>query len=320
MPRRRQRRTARAGQTHPRPSRGHAAERRRARSMQTKVTAGNALGAAMEAMANPAFYNTTVRELATPWTNRDRSVYAELNDSTATVIGMVRDDVPFDQVLYEDIVYVGSTAATPSTTRRPTTIITSSCSEPRRLEQHRQPRAPDAIDAAGHAARRRGDGGHHDDARLRQRVSRRGHEPRRRAVCGAQLLCMDMEDFRDVSAWPDRMRQDVSRSPGRRQQPVLERLPRVPRRARRSRRRVRVLRLRRDRRPHQLHAERRAAEVREGRRTPSRSATRPSATRGSTTGARARTRSSAGTGRARVTARKVSAWSSRARGSSPSAK
>ena len=28
------------------------------------------------------------------------------------------------------------------------------------------------------------------------------------------LLCMDMEDFRDVTAWPDRIRQDVSRSPG----------------------------------------------------------------------------------------------------------
>jgi hypothetical protein len=28
------------------------------------------------------------------------------------------------------------------------------------------------------------------------------------------LLCMDMEDFRDVSAWPDRIRQDVNRSPG----------------------------------------------------------------------------------------------------------
>ena len=27
-------------------------------------------------------------------------------------------------------------------------------------------------------------------------------------------LCMDMEDFRDVTAWPDRIRQDVSRSPG----------------------------------------------------------------------------------------------------------
>ena len=51
----------------------------------------------MQAMDNPAFYNTTVREFATPWTNREQSVYADLNDSTATVVGMVRDEVPFTQ-------------------------------------------------------------------------------------------------------------------------------------------------------------------------------------------------------------------------------
>src|SRR5689334_13777022 len=81
-------------------------------AMQAKVASGDAVGAAMQAMTSPEFYNTTVREFATPWTNRDQSVYADLNDSTATVIGMVRDDVPFDQVMYEDIVYVGSGAAT----------------------------------------------------------------------------------------------------------------------------------------------------------------------------------------------------------------
>src|SRR5215470_5803656 len=68
-------------------------------AMQAKVAAGDAVGAAMQAMSDPAFYNTTVRELATPWTNRDRSQYADLNDATATVIGIVRDDVPFDQAL-----------------------------------------------------------------------------------------------------------------------------------------------------------------------------------------------------------------------------
>ncbi len=96
-----------------------------------------------QAMQNPAFYNTTVRELATPWTNRDRSVYAELNDSTATVIGMVRDDVPFDQVLYGDIVYVGSDSRDARwSTRRPTTThYLELQQQPRRPQQHGQPRA-----------------------------------------------------------------------------------------------------------------------------------------------------------------------------------
>ena len=35
----------------------------------------------------------TLKNFATPWTNRDQTVFAPLNDYTATVIGMVRDDV-----------------------------------------------------------------------------------------------------------------------------------------------------------------------------------------------------------------------------------
>ena len=43
-------------------------------SMADKITNGDTIGAAMEAMQNPAFYNTTLREFATPWTNRDPSL------------------------------------------------------------------------------------------------------------------------------------------------------------------------------------------------------------------------------------------------------
>ena len=70
------------------------------------------VAAAYIAMDNPAFYNTKLKDFATPWTNRDQSVYLDLNDSTATVIGMIRDEVPFNQVLFENIVYVGSANAT----------------------------------------------------------------------------------------------------------------------------------------------------------------------------------------------------------------
>ena len=75
--------------------------------------------------AGRAFYTITLKNFATPWTNRDQTVFAPLNDYTATVIGMVRDDVPFNR----------SCPATSSTWRgawpagllaRPTTISTSS--------------------------------------------------------------------------------------------------------------------------------------------------------------------------------------------------
>ena len=54
-----------------------------------------------------AFYNVTLKNFVTPWTNRDQTVFVPLNDYTATVIGMVRDDVPFNTVLSADILYVG---------------------------------------------------------------------------------------------------------------------------------------------------------------------------------------------------------------------
>ena len=63
--------------------------------------------AAYIAMDNKNFYNVTLKNFAAPWTNRDGSVFVPLNDYIATVIGMVRDDVPFNELLSSDITYVG---------------------------------------------------------------------------------------------------------------------------------------------------------------------------------------------------------------------
>jgi hypothetical protein len=63
--------------------------------------------AAYIAMENSSFYNVTLKNFAAPWTNRDRSVFVPLNDYVATVIGMIRDDVDFREVLWEDVQYVG---------------------------------------------------------------------------------------------------------------------------------------------------------------------------------------------------------------------
>jgi hypothetical protein len=183
--------------------------------MQTKVAAGDAAGAAMQAMQNPAFYNTTVRELATPWTNRERSVYAELNDSTATVIGMVRDDVPFDQALYEDIVYVGSSAATSveySQTDNAHYVdlqtkhvdLSQSTNLIRATQSGLAGSVLGAADTAGIMTTRG----------FAQAFLVAGTNRAAVRFASLGMLCMDMENFRDVSAWPDRIRQDVSRSPG----------------------------------------------------------------------------------------------------------
>src|SRR5687768_13878950 len=54
------------------------------------------------------FYSVVLKNFATPWTNRDQTIFAPLNDYTATVIGMIRDDKDFRGLLSDDIVYVGN--------------------------------------------------------------------------------------------------------------------------------------------------------------------------------------------------------------------
>lgn len=184
-------------------------------SMETLVADGDAVGAAMEAMENPEFYNTTVRELATPWTNREFSAYVDLNDSTATVIGMVRDDIPFDQILYEDIVYVGSNGATavPYAQDNNDHYIdlqqnNVDLSDANNLVQQQQSALPGSAVGPNETAGIMTTRGFAESFF----VAGTNRSPIRFAT--VNFMCMDMEDFRDVTAWPDRIRQDVSRSPG----------------------------------------------------------------------------------------------------------
>jgi hypothetical protein len=82
--------------------------------MTSDITGGNANAAAQRALANSSFYNVTLKNFAAPATNRDQSVFVPLNDYTATIIGMVRDDVDFSTVLSADVLYVGNTPGAPA--------------------------------------------------------------------------------------------------------------------------------------------------------------------------------------------------------------
>ena len=47
-------------------------------------------------------------------TNVAQCVFVPLNDYTATIIGMVRDNVPFNTVLSADLVYIGNMSGAPA--------------------------------------------------------------------------------------------------------------------------------------------------------------------------------------------------------------
>jgi len=72
-------------------------------------TGGNGLVTAAAVATNPQyapdFYDVTLKEFINPWTNRNQSAFVPFNDYTATVIGMIRDDIPFNTVLSANILY-----------------------------------------------------------------------------------------------------------------------------------------------------------------------------------------------------------------------
>ena len=171
----------------------------------------NAECAAYIAMKNVAFYNATLKNFAAPWTNREQSVFVELNDYIATVIGMVRDDIPFNELLSRDITYVGRAGVV---TAAPAAGNNDHYAQ---LESNNI-NLRDELEVAAQSSVN----GLPSSATAGVMTSRAASEAffvagTNRAMFRFTLLnhlCNDMEQMHDVSLPPDRIRQDVSRSPG----------------------------------------------------------------------------------------------------------
>ena len=182
-------------------------------SMESDILAGNAAAAAQTAMTNPNFYTVTLKNFAAPWTNRDQSVFVPLNDYTTLVIGMVRDDVPFNQILSADLLYVDvNQAALPA----PNNNTHYETLEQSMLQPSFDPQT-DLVAATQSAAY--GLPGNATAGAITTRAAAEAFfiAGTNRAMFRFTLvnhMCMDMEQVHDTSIVPDRIRQDVSRSPG----------------------------------------------------------------------------------------------------------
>ena len=172
---------------------------------------GNANTAAYIAMDNVNFYNVTLKNFAAPWTNRDQSVFVPLNDYIATVIGMIRDDVPFNTVLSEDITYVGRSgvvSAAPAANNN---------NHYEQLEANNINLRDELVATTQSSVQ-----GIPASATAGVITSRAASEAffvagTNRAMFRFTMLnhfCNDMEQLHDPNLPPDRIRQDVSRSPG----------------------------------------------------------------------------------------------------------
>jgi len=173
---------------------------------------GNPTTAANLAMSNPNFYAVTLKNFVAPWTNRDQSAFVPLNDYIVLVMGMVRDNVPFNQILTADLLYVA-----PGVSPGPSV---SSNAHFEALEQRM--REPTFNPSELQSAQQSVTYGTPSGATAGAMTTRAAAEAffiagTNRAMFRFTLMnhmCMDMEQVLDTSIAPDRIRQDVSRSPG----------------------------------------------------------------------------------------------------------
>ncbi len=180
--------------------------------MRDTIVNNGPVAAALMATDDPAFYNVTLKNFVAPWTNRDHNVFVPLNDYTATVIGMVRDDVDFRNVLFGDILYVGVGNGIPAYSASNNANYDAleaqavDLSDTGKLVQRAQSSVTGvpAAATAGVITSRAASKAFFIDGTNRAmfRFTLRNH------------LCRDMEQVHDTSRAPDRIRQDVSRSPG----------------------------------------------------------------------------------------------------------
>lgn len=168
------------------------------------------------------FYNVTLKNFAAPWTNEEQTVFTALNDYSATVVGLIRDQGDFRQILHGDIIYRGATTLGINPYSNSDNIhyeqlealgpVTGDLANPNILQGTVTTPSVTQSAMTGLAS----------SATAGVMTSRAGamaffSDGTNRAMFRFTMmnhLCTDLEPLKDVSRTPDRIRQDVSRSPG----------------------------------------------------------------------------------------------------------
>ncbi|MGH0033527.1 MAG: hypothetical protein ACQGVK_00725 [Myxococcota bacterium] len=185
--------------------------------MTADIAANRPLDAAYRAMDAPegVFYTSSLRNWITPWTNEAMTVFAPLNDYSATVIGIIRDDRPFTDVLTANLVYVAGPGVVSSNYSQTDNDMYEELQSQRLnlgdpavlvpMKQSDLPGAPIAgRDAAGIMTTRA----------AAEAFFSGGTNRAMWRFTSINYLCRDLEDMRDPSRPVDRIRQDINRSPG----------------------------------------------------------------------------------------------------------
>ena len=180
--------------------------------LSADISQGNsgAIAAAQLAMQNPNFYNVTLRNFAAPMSNKAQSQFVPLNDYTALIIGMIRDNVPFNTVLSADLLYVGNTPGAPAYSPANNDHYQYLDNNGVDLSQALQPATQSGLLGLPTAA----------TAGVMTTAAGAGaffYKGTNRAMVRFTMInymCNDLPEIMDITRPPDRIRQDPTRSPG----------------------------------------------------------------------------------------------------------
>jgi len=182
--------------------------------MADAIDNNDAVGAALIATEAPEFYNVTLKNLAAPWSNEFQNIFVPLNDYIATIIGVVRDERDFREILSGDILYVGTGPGVPQGT--PSYSNTNNA--------HYEALEAQGVDLKANLqfVPQSSLNGLPPEATAGVMTTRAAAKAffidgTNRAMFRFTLLnhlCNDLEQVKDITRVPDRIRQDVSRSPG----------------------------------------------------------------------------------------------------------
>ena len=178
-----------------------------------RVTAAlYAIDGAPSVAATGDFYTVTLKNWVSPWTNEAQDPFAALNDYSATVIGIVRDELDFREILSADILYRGNVSGIPPYQSNDNEHFEF-------LEASGANLGDSTVLVRDTQSSVTGLPAEAVAGVMTSRAAARSFfvDGTNRAMLRFTLfnhLCMDLEQLKDSSAPSDRIRQDISRSPG----------------------------------------------------------------------------------------------------------
>lgn len=188
------------------------------RTMSDSIAKGDLRQAALEAMAvdsfsSAPFYRTTLKHFFSPLSNVHGQARFPLNDMTATLIGLFRDDAPFQKALFDDVLYVPVREQLPDYPRN------SNAAYERLETEGADLRDPLSLRQVKQSDVHKGDRAVKEPAGLlttrafAEAYYSAGTNRRAVKYLLKNFLCSEMETLHDTSSPDDRVRQDIPRDP-----------------------------------------------------------------------------------------------------------